>query len=100
MFDVDAVAAALRAAGAPPVAVRRSDCPDLEDDEVELADPFHVQVGSCYLILVRENPGGTYTFFPPVTTVERIIEQFQESHRPGVQPVRQPERPPLTVNQQ
>jgi hypothetical protein len=78
-MNVDQIAAALRKHGEIPARIQRTAVPDLEDDDIDLADGFHVQVGERYMILVRSNADGTFTFFRETTTVESLLEQLRKA---------------------
>lgn len=49
------------------------------DDEVTLTDGFHIQVGSNYYGLWRDNGDDTYTDLGTFTTLKNLILKFKSN---------------------
>ena len=56
-----------------------SDCPDIEDDTIELNDVLHVQVGEGYINLV-EMVADTF-MFTEINSVMELILAIQEKNK-------------------
>lgn len=79
MDRVDQVAAALSRAG-ETARIQRTEFPEIEDDSIELGGGgLHVQVGETYLILVRHNADGTFTFFSEAQSFVHLVRQIREA---------------------
>jgi hypothetical protein len=76
MNDVGQVKKELEAAGVGVGAVYPIE--EIQDGLVEIEGCYHVQVGCCYLCLVRENGDDTYTFFPERESVSEIVKDLKE----------------------
>ena len=79
MLPATAVAEALTRAGVTVLSVLTARDPQLEDDAIQLAGGYHVQVSADGYILVRENPDGTLTFFPSASAISMLLEQVAKA---------------------
>lgn len=80
-FNAKDIAERLRKIGITVTSIDVTDEPDLEDDSIQLAPPWHVQVGATYLILVKTSGGGedfTLTFGTEHETLADLIAEILE----------------------